>query len=128
MRNAKDRKLSESATGLPDVSQSVEMFLQRMVVKVIRKKQVDGYTKEYTECIITQAVKQPFSPEQLEVKAEGERSWKWYTLHSLTDLRLKTDDIVILHEVEYRVMEKLDFREYGYYEYHIVEGFQKDED
>jgi hypothetical protein len=122
MINASKRKLSD-LPALPDVSGSISMFLQKITLGIVTKKQVSGLTQEKIEYICTQAVRQAFSAQQLVLRPEGERAWKWYTIHMLADYILKTDDIIILHGMRMRIMEKLDYKEYGYIEYHAIEDY-----
>lgn len=121
--NARDRKLSHVAMGLPDVSGAVQCFLQPVRLGVIKKKQVSGYTVETVSWVCTQAVRQAFTPEQLSLKPEGERSWKWYTLHTVPEVCLKTDDIIIIHDLRMRIMEISGYSEYGFNEYHAIEDY-----
>lgn len=122
MINAKDKNLRQS-TSLPDVGGSVNMLLQPIKLGVVTKKQVNGLTVEETEWTWTKAVRQAYSSEQLVILPEGQRSWKWYTIHALPDLVLNTDDIIVMHRLRMRVMEKLDYLEYGFVEYHAIEDY-----
>lgn len=122
--NGKNRCLNEQALDLPDVSDAVQLFLQPMKMDLVRKEQVDGYTQETTKCLTGLAVRQPFTAQQLAIKPEGERHWKWSTLHAEIDICLKLDDIVKIRDVKYRIMERLDWTEYGYNEYHMVEDYK----
>jgi hypothetical protein len=121
--SAKDRKMSMVPTGLPDVSGAVQSFLQPAVIGVVTKKQVSGYTQEDVEWIYTQAVRQAFTAQQLLIRPEGERSWKWFTLHTLPEVCLHTDDLIIIHNVRMRIMEVLGYGEYGFNEYHAIEDY-----
>ena len=122
MINAKDKTLRQS-TSLPDVQGSVDMLLQPIKLGVVTKNQVNGLTVEETEWTWTKAVRQAYSAEQLIILPEGQRSWKWYTIHALPDLVLKTDDIIVMHGMRMRVMERLDYLEYGFVEYHAIEDY-----
>lgn len=124
MINASDRKISE-LNSLPDVSGSLELLLQPVKIGCVTKKQVSGYTQESIEYIRTKAVRQAFTAQQLILRPEGERAWRWYTIHMLPDIVLKTDDVIILHGLRMRIMEKLDYLEYGFAEYHAIEDFKK---
>jgi hypothetical protein len=123
MRNGRDVKLSEQGFGLPDVGGSVNMFMQPVQIGIVTKNQVDGLISEDTEWKKTMAVRQPFTSEQLIIRPEGERSWQWYTLHMTLDVVLSTDDIFLMYGLRMRVMEKLDYTEYGYIEYHCIEDY-----
>jgi hypothetical protein len=122
MINAKNKTLSEQ-NDLPDVSPGIDMFLQPVQLGIITKKQVSGYTQESIYWISTKAVRQAFTAQQLLLRPEGERAWKWYTIHLLVDTVLKPDDIIKLHGMRMRIMEKLDYKEYGFVEYHAIEDF-----
>jgi hypothetical protein len=122
MINAKDKTLRQS-TSLPDVRGSVDLLLQPIKLGVVTKKQVSGLTVETTEWTWTKAVRQAYSAEQLVILPEGQRSWKWYTIHALPDLVLNNDDIIVMHSMRMRVMEKLDYQEYGFVEYHAIEDY-----
>jgi len=124
IKNARDIKIKDSLD-LPDVSAAVMQFLQPVKIGIIQKQQINGLTQEIPCYVDTQATKQPFSAQQLEIKPEGQRGWRWFTLHALTNLDLKLDDVIILGELSYRVMQKYDYAEYGYYQYEIAEGFQE---
>lgn len=127
LTNAKRYRIKDSFTGLPDVSDSVMAFLRPVKVDIICKEQIDGYTQESKRCVHTQAVKQPFTSEQLKLKPEGQRSWKWFTLHCLPNLILRTDDIAVISGSSFRVMERTDYREYGYLQYDLVEDYREND-
>jgi hypothetical protein len=121
--NAKDKKISDLASALPDVSGGVSMLLQPVKIGIVTKTQVSGLTEEETEWTRTQASLQPYTAEQLAILELGQRSWIWFTLHTLTDLVLNTDDRIYFKHGKYRVMEKLDYSDYGYFEYHVIQDY-----
>lgn len=123
IKNARHQKIDDVPLGLPDVSGAVQSFLQPARLGIVHKAQVSGYTQETVSWIRTQLVRQAFTPEQLALKPEGERSWKWYTLHTLPDICLKTDDIIMLHGLRMRIMEISGYAEYGFNEYHAIEDY-----
>ena len=122
IQNAKDKKI-DCLPALPDVSGSVELFLQPMKIGIVQKAQVHGLTQETIIYVPTKAVRQAFSAQQLMIRPEAERAWRWYTLHATPDLVLKPDDIAIVQGLRMRVMEKFDYLEYGYVQYHVVEDY-----
>lgn len=123
IQNANKKTVSQSTPGIPYVGDAITSFFQRIVFGIIQKTQVDGFTQEIIEEVENYGVRQPFSPEQLKILKEGERSWNWSNLHCATDLILNTDDRILIHGVRYRVMSKTDYTEYGYLEYSIVEDY-----
>lgn len=125
--NACKRDIAD-ANDLPDVSAAAATFFQPMKVQVLVKSQVGGYTQEIPspQFVETLGVRQPFSPEQLQQKPEGERSWIWSKLHVVPGLSLKTDDLIYIRGVKYRVMSRSDYAEYGYLEYDLVEDVREE--
>ena len=123
IQNGKDLPLGLASSGLPDVSGAVDMLLQPVSIGVVQKRQVDGYTQEVTTYFDTKACRQPFSPRKLEVLPEGERSWRWETLWTLPNLVLKPDDVIYYRGIRYRVMSRLNWSEYGFYEFNILEDY-----
>ena len=94
-----------------------------MTFDLITKTITDYNLTETATTISTKGVRQPFSAQQLSIKPEGQRAWKWEILHCLPNVKLNPDDIVVFNGVRYRVMEKLDYSEYGYLEYHIIQDY-----
>lgn len=114
------------ATDLPDVSQGVQMFFQNIKIDLVRKINENGYLKEHKHCILTQGVRQTFTPRQLAMKPEGQRTWKWSRLHMLPEPKLKLDDIANIRGTKYRVMSSVDQSEYGFMEYDLIEDYEHD--
>ncbi len=127
--NAKDAQIisngkdSEYTSSLPKVESALFGWMQIMTFNLICKKNIDGYTQEVKSIIKTRAVRQPMTPQQLSLKPAGQRSWKWETLHALPDLQLQLDDQVTYLDKTFRVMEKSEYPEYGYIEYHLGQDF-----
>lgn len=121
--NGKDTPLDKAAVALPNVGGAVAGWMQKMTFGVVCKSQVDGFTQEIITPVETKGVKQPFTAEQLSLLPEGERSWKWFMIHCLPDVKLATDDRIVLDDVKYRVMAKEDWSEYGFLQYNIIEDF-----
>lgn len=125
LQNGNKKRLSD-LTDLPNVSSGVMLFFQPLKVDIVVKQQVNGYTEETTLCRNTHGTRQPFSPQQLAMRPEGERNWIWQKLHCLPDLVLKTDDQVRIQKILYRVVSRTDYREYGYLEYDLVQDYRRE--
>lgn len=120
--NAKDKGLN--FTGLPQVGDVLPSWFQTLTFTLVTKYLVDYEVQEVLVTITTQGVRQPMNAQQLSIKPEGQRGWKWETIHCLPNVKLKLDDIIIFDNVKYRVMEKWDWSEYGYLEYHICQAYE----
>ena len=120
--NAKDIGLNYS--GLPQVGEVLPGWFQPLVFDIITKSLVNYEVEEVIIHINTQGVRQPMSAQQLSIKPEGQRAWKWQTIHCLPNVPLKVDDIVVFGNQKYRVKEKWDWSEYGYQEAHICQAYE----
>lgn len=107
-------------SGVPNMSGTLDGWLQKIVFNVITKQIVNFEVVETTQDVTFEGVWQPFGPEQLKIKPEGQRSWSWFMVHSKTPLPLKNDDVMKYRGVQYRVMEVGNYNEYGFYEYHVI--------
>lgn len=123
IQNAKDRKLSQQAGGLPNVSGALLGLFQPIAMGLITKIVERFNVKEEVVTIHSRGVIQPLSAQQLNMKPEGQRLWKWLQVHCLPDLILKIDDRVTYDGMRFRVMAKSDYSRYGYLEYHLCEDY-----
>lgn len=111
-----------SAT-LPTMFDTVLDYLQPMVFENVLKSQVGFQTQETAVETNFQGVWQPFTAQQLRMKPEGQRAWKWFQLHAHPQLILNPDDIVKFQNQNYRVMTKQDYSQYGFVEYHLTNDY-----
>lgn len=121
--NAKNVRLFENPGTLPDMNDALLQYFQPMVFSQIVKTVVNFKNVETPTDTLFRGVMQPFTDRQLLMKPEGQRSWIWQMLHAEPRLALKTDDVVTYHGVQYRVMSKKDFSDYGYVELHLVQDY-----
>lgn len=123
LKNGKDTPLNQNSGTLPDVSTALKNWMQPMTFGLVTKVVENFQVKETMLNISFQGVWQPFSPKQLLLKPEGQRSWSWFWLHAETGLNLEPDQVVTYVNKQYRVMAKNDYNLYGYVEYHLIEDF-----
>lgn len=123
IKNGSSIPLSQSTGTLPNVSEAMLDWFQPMVFTKITKEQVAFNTVERGVDIKFRGVWQPLSPQQLRIKPEGQRNWKWFMCHSDVDLELNTDEVIKYEGTQFRVMSKKDYVKYGYYEYHLVDDY-----
>lgn len=122
--NAKDRPLASNPGTLPDVSGGLLNWFQTLTFTKIVKTVVDFEVSEARTTFSAQGVRQPMSAQKLSMKPEGQRAWKWETIHATPDLVLAVDEVISFGTTDYRIMERLDYSPYGYVEYHVVEDFK----
>lgn len=121
--NASSVLLNQNPGTLPNVSRALLNWFQPLNFVTIVKTVVNFAVVETLTTVNFLGVRQPFTPQMLLMKPEGERQWKWETIHALPGLILSPDDIITFLGVNYRVMQKLDWKEYGFVEYHIVQDY-----
>ncbi len=121
--NSKDVPLSQNTGTLPNMADALYSWLQPMTFGVVTKVVENSQVVETKTDISFAGVWQPFTMEQLLLKPMGERSWKWFMVHSLTGLGLQTDDVVTYLGGQYRVMAKGDYNIYGYFYYELVNDY-----
>lgn len=118
------KNLNDQIGTLPQMSEALMDWLQPMTFKQVTKTIVNMQVVETFEDVPMQAVRQPLSAQQVMMKPEGQRSWRWDRLHALPSPELRVDSQVIYNGVEYRVMGKWPWPEYGYVEYHLTQDYE----
>ena len=122
--NASSKSITPNA--LPNMSGTILDWFQPLTFTRMTKTVVDFKLVESPSSVSFMGVIQPLSPQQLAMKESGQRAWIWKQIHALPDLVLNIDDVISFGSKSYRVMEKLDYTEYGYVEFHIVEDYTSD--
>jgi hypothetical protein len=121
--NAKDKKVSDLNSALPDVMAAVQELLRDTVVVCVQKQQIDGYTQEVPVSIQTKACIQPGSAEQLKIMPEGQRAWKYAAIWTLPNVNLLLDDVFWINDQGYRILDKTNWSRYGYIQYDCIEDY-----
>jgi hypothetical protein len=119
--NAKDFPITIGT--LPDPSGALFSYFQPLTLKVLTKSLVNFQNVEVAVATNTMGVIQPLTAQQLNMKPEGQRAWIWQNLYCLPGLVLKPDDVVIFQGTQYRVMNKTDYSQFGFLNYHLVQDF-----
>ena len=125
IRNAKDIPLLSSTGTLPNMGSTLLDWFQPMTLTKITKVVVDHQVSENEQEYRGMGVRQPMNAQEVQMKPEGQRSWSWNTFHCSPDIVMNGDEVFLYMGVRYRVMEKWDWKEYGYLEYHAVQDYVK---
>lgn len=121
--NANTKKVGQIAYNLPDVSRGVMRFFRNLRGTIMNQSLVDGVVQNLPQRFCTQGSIQPM-PQELIIKMEGEREWKWWIIHCYPDLVLEVDDRVVIGGINFRIMKKSDASAFGYLEYYAIEDYQ----
>lgn len=124
IKNAKDYKLSQNSNAMPDVSSAIIGWFEPIRFLKITKFDVDGTISEVKTPVTGNGVIQPLSLQELAIKPEGQRSWKWLQIHTDASIVLTTDDVLEIDGENYRVMALFDYSRNGYREYHCGQDYK----
>lgn len=110
-------------SGVPNMSGTLDAWMQSLTFNLINKEIVNGEVLETTSNVSFSGVWQPLSFKQLMLKPEHQRAWSWWQCHSHININLKTDDVIRFRGEQFRVMSMGNYDLYGFYEYHLVRDF-----
>ena len=123
IQNAKDRPLALQAAGLPNMADGMSGLMQPLTFVRITKQNLDGLVQEIENKVCARGTRYPMKPQDVALKPEGQRIWRWETILAGSDLILRPDDIIRFDGRPYRVMDKHDWKEYGLVQYDITQDF-----
>ena len=123
IKNAADNPIFYKGGTIPDVSGAMQDYFQQMTFTMVAKIVAGFQVSEVASPLNFPGVIQPFTDEQLMQKPEGQRTWTWYLLHADPVLELLIDDVVLWDGKQTRVMDKKNFRLYGFVEYSLVQDW-----
>ncbi len=123
IKNGSSIPLNQAAGNVPNMVGAMQGWYQPITFTVVEKSTDAFQLVEVGEDISFGGVWQLLSPQDLMMKPEGEREWKWFQVHSNTALPLVPDDVVKYLDIQYRVKAVIDYSLYGYYNYHLVQDY-----
>jgi hypothetical protein len=122
--NAALRTVGQSSSSQPDVSSALIGWSEPIQMVRVFKHIVDRETVNEEKPFTCSGMIQPFSARELSIKSEGERSWKWYMLHTTPDVDLNTGEEFFVDKIKYKVMGKLPYSRNGYVQYELIQTYQ----
>ena len=124
INNAANTTLDQNSGTTPNVSGAMDNWYQPMIFGIIVKSTVNFELQETISNLSFQGLWQPLRPQQLKMKPEGERKWRWFQVFSNPALVLDIDSIITYLGTNYRVMGKEDFSLEGYARYELLEDYE----
>jgi len=121
--NGKNTPVNVDTGTVPSVGGAMRDWFQPMVFVLVTKQTIDFQEVELGTPICFWGVVQPLTDRELFIRPEGERAWSWLQLHADPVLTLKVDDCVIYLNVQYRVVGRRNYKNYGYVEYSLVQDY-----
>jgi len=67
--------------------------------------------------------KQPSPEKTIDRNLQGNRAWKWWSLIIQDTILLNVDDIIVINNIEYRILNITDWSESGFTKYTAIEDF-----
>lgn len=122
--SAGKKKLNEQVCPAPSMRGTVLGWFKPLTMIFVTTTMKDGQAQAVERELKTSGMIQAGDPEKLEMKAEGERSWEWFVLHTLPNVQMQTDDRVSLAGVKYRVMSRTDWAANGFMRYNLIKDYQ----
>ena len=123
IQNASNIPLNDKAGMVPNMIGGMMNYFQPMTFTLVTQAVSAGFENSTGVEVAFSGVIMPHKPSQLEIKQQGERTWTWWEVYADPQLKLKTDDCVIYHEKQYRVMSFQDYRLYNYVSYVLIEDY-----
>lgn len=123
--NANSLTLDKITGSLPNVSGALLDWFQPITFVIIKKTTVNFKLVEERSNYTFMGVVESQTPQQLQMKPEGQRSWNYLNIWSLPNVSLKIDDIFCYQGKDYRVLSKNDWSQYGYAEFECVEDYKR---
>lgn len=112
-------------SGMPNMSMALLGWEVPLELVRLTQTMDEGDVAHTEQKIKFKGVWQPLKDEALELKPDGQRSWKWFWLHVQSGtLNLETADKIIFQGQRYKVMEKKDYTLNGFVEYQLIEDYE----
>lgn len=112
-------------SGMPQMNVAFSNWTLKISFDVVTQTIVDGFPVDTTVNYVVDGVWQPLSPEEIQLKPDGQRSWEWIDFHIRgKGVILKTNDLIVREGIRYKVMSVKDYRLNNYTEYHLIKDYE----
>ena len=116
-------KLPSGSSPLPNVSNVVRSYLQDVILQKRKITNID-YNNTITIDfeVVARAVVQPLTPQKLDIKPDGQRSYEWQQMHvpeEYLNNSVSTGDYISYEGKQYTIMNDLGYNHYGCKIFHI---------
>lgn len=125
IQNGCNTPLNARQGSVPQMQGAMQGWYQPMTFVSIGKFLDTGFLYEVGQPTNFRGVMIPYKPRELDIKRQGQRRWKWWTLLCSPELVLSIDDGAIDNfEIQYRCANSLDYSRYGYRSYTLIEDYK----
>jgi len=119
------KTLNVALSGMPQMT--VAFGGWEIPITLLRISQVisDGWVVNLETPVSFKGTWQPLSPEEINLKPDGQRSWEWIDLHVVgKSVLFKTNDRIIKDGLQYKVMALKDYTLNNFSEYHLIRDYE----
>ena len=114
-----------SNPAFPVLDSAVSAWTQKLEFVLVGKHKENYKVYESYTAKKIFGFKAPLKPQEIAIKPEGQRKWRWQQIICLPSAKLNIDDIVEFPDkIRYRVQAREQFSEYGFISYHLVEDYE----
>jgi hypothetical protein len=111
-------------SGMPQMTAAFMGWTIALDLLRITQSVVEGFVQEVESLTRIMGIWQPLSPEEIELKPEGQRAWEWIDLHVQgKTFNFKVNDRIKRDDIPYKVMAVKDYRLNNYVEYHLIRDY-----
>lgn len=121
--NAASLRIDQAVSAMPTMRSTLLGWFRPLGLAKVIKKTVGVRVVEVEQPIEASGTWQPFTFEELAIKPEGQRSWRWFMVHTTPDIVLQTDDRITRNGEKFVVMAKGDYTDQAFVEYHVVNAY-----
>jgi hypothetical protein len=110
-----------------DVSDVLDDLLFSLnIVWITSNININGLSVETRQNVLIKGNIQNYKGQEIELLREGQRAWIWKQLQcsNLNKYVFNINDRLIYQNIEYKVMQKRDYNEYGYIKYILCQNYQ----
>jgi hypothetical protein len=121
--NANQLTLDQNTGTLPDVSGGIYDYFQPITFSQIIKTVVNFQVIETPTITACSGVWQPMGSRRLEIMPHGQRKWRLFEFWTTLAVQLQPDDVITYLSVQYRVLNREDWKLSGILHYDLAEDY-----
>lgn len=119
-------KTLNNSNGMPQMHAAFVGWFSKITLGIITQTvDDDGNVSTTINNVSFDGTIQPLQTEDLELKPEGLRNWRWLQIHCFSgDLNLNNDDKITYKNIRYKIMGVKDYSLNGFIEYHSIQDYE----
>ena len=111
-------------TNMPNMANTLSGWEAPLSLIKVTQSIIDGDAVFNEQITNFMGVIQPLRSEDLAMKPEGQRSWKYYWIHTNSNLPFQTADKIIFKDKRYKITDIKDYGLNGFRELEVILDYQ----